>query len=81
MNREATILRERRIELGITQQALAVEVGLQVGQYQRFEYGKQLLSNANMRLGLSICAALELDPFEVVFEDGLDIAVPRKKKK
>ena len=79
MNREATILRDRRKELGFSQQALATEVGLQVRQYQRFEYGQQLLSNANMRLGLLICAALELDPYEVIFENGLDIAVPRKK--
>ncbi len=81
MNREATILRDRRKELGFSQQALATEVGLQVRQYQRFEYGQQLLSNANMRLGLLICAALELDPYEVIFENGLDIAVPRKKIK
>ena len=81
MNREATILRDRRKELGFSQQALATEVGLQVRQYQRFEYGQQLLSNANMRLGLLICAALELDPYEMIFENGLDIAVPRKKTK
>ncbi len=81
MNREATILRDRRNELGFSQQAVATEVGLQVRQYQRFEYGQQLLSNANMRLGLLICAALELDPYEVIFENGLDIAVPRKKSK
>ena len=81
MNREATILRDRRKELGFSQQALATEVGLQVRQYQRFEYGQQLLSNANMRLGLLICAALEPDPYEVIFENGLDIAVPRKKTK
>ena len=81
MNREATILRDRRKELGFSQQALATEVGLQVRQYQRFEYGQQLLSNANMRLGLLICAALELDPYEVIFENGLDIAGPRKKAK
>lgn len=79
MNREAKILRDRRIELGISQQALATEVGMQIRQYQRFEYGQQLLSNTSMKQGLRICAALELDPFEVVFEDGVDVAVPRKK--
>ena len=79
MNREAKILRDRRMELGISQQALATEVGMQIRQYQRFEYGQQLLSNTSMKQGLRICAALELDPFEVVFEDGIDVAVPRKK--
>lgn len=79
MNREAKILRDRRMELGISQQALATEVGIQIRQYQRFEYGQQLLSNTSMKQGLRICAALELDPFEVVFEDGVDVAVPRRK--
>ena len=79
MNREAKILRERRMELGISQQALATEVGMQIRQYQRFEYGQQLLSNTSMKQGLRICAVLELDPFEVVFEDGVDVAVPRRK--
>ena len=80
MNREAKILRDRRKELNISQQALATEIGIEVRQYQRFEYGQQLLSRSNMKLGLRICAALELDPFEVVFEDGVDIAVPKKQK-
>ena len=81
MNREAKILRDRRKELDISQQALATEVGLEVRQYQRFEYGQQLISHANMKLGLRICAALELDPFELVFEDGVDVAMPRKQNK
>ena len=79
MNREAKILRERRTELGISQQALATEIGIEVRQYQRFEYGQQQISRSNMKLGLRICAALELDPYEVVFEDGIDFAVPMKK--
>ena len=81
MNREAKILRDRRKELDISQQALATEVGLEVRQYQRFEYGQQLISHANMKLGLRLCAALELDPFELVFEDGVDVAVPKKQSK
>ena len=81
MNREAKILRDRRKELDISQQALATEVGLEVRQYQRFEYGQQLISHANMKLGLRICTALELDPFELVFEDGVDVAVPKKQSK
>ena len=67
MNREAKILRERRMELGISQQALASEVGMEIRQYQRYEYGTQQLSNSRMKVGLRICSALELDPYEVVF--------------
>ena len=73
-DREAGILRERRISLGMTQIQTAAEIGIELQQYQRYEYGTAKLSNATMKLGLRICAALELDPFEVVFENGEDMA-------
>ena len=72
--REGRILKRKREDLGLSQQELAVEVGLSIRQYQRFEYGERLLSKASMRQGLRICAALELDPFELVFESGEDMA-------
>jgi hypothetical protein len=34
-----------------------------------------------MKVGLRICAALELDPFELVFESGIDMAGVEKKKR
>ena len=46
MIREAKILRDRGMELGISQQALANEAGMQVRQYQCFEYGQQLFHAA-----------------------------------
>ena len=64
---ESEIIRNRRISLGISQQTLATAVGLQIRQYQRFEYGERLVSRASMRQGLRICAALELDPFQLAF--------------
>ena len=72
--REGRMLKRKREDLGLSQQELAVEVGLSIRQYQRFEYGERLLSKASMRQGLRICAALELDPFELVFESGEDMA-------
>ena len=72
-NREAIILRERRVELHKTQADVAAEVGIEVQNYQRYEYGEALLSNATMKRGLRICAAIELDPYEVVFEDEDDL--------
>ena len=66
-DRESVILRNRRLELGKSQQELANSVGLQLRQYQRFEYGERLVSRANMKQGLRICAALDLDPFELAF--------------
>lgn len=79
-SREARILRERRQELHLTQQDIAIEVGLQLRQYQRFEYGERKLSSATLKLGLRVCAALELDPYEVAFESGTDMAIPGKTR-
>ena len=73
-DREAKIIRERRDELYMTQLQVAVEAGLGLQEYQRYEYGKAKLSNARMKVGLRICAALELDPYEAVFENGRDMA-------
>ena len=73
-DREAKIIRERRDELYMTQLQVAVEAGLGLQEYQRYEYGKAKLSNARMKVGLRICATLELDPYEAVFENGRDMA-------
>ena len=63
-DREAKIIRERRDELYMTQLQVAVEAGLGLQEYQRYEYGKAKLSNVRMKVGLRICAALEIDPYE-----------------
>ena len=69
-NREGRILRDRRLELGLTQEEIALELGMSLHQYQRYEYGETTLSNTRRKIGLRICAVLELDPFEVVsFDD------------
>ena len=39
MRTEAEIIRNRRIELGLSQIEVAVSAGLILQQYQRFEYG------------------------------------------
>ena len=74
MNREAMILKDRRAELKLTQQELAVEAGMHIRQYQRYEYGVSDISGAPVKHVLRLCLALELDPYELVFEDGQDIA-------
>lgn len=62
---QARIIRERRIELGMTQEEVAFELGMCLQQYQRYEYGVNRLANCPMRIGLRICALLELDPYEI----------------
>ena len=65
-DREGRILRDRRIELGMTQEEAALELGISLQQYQRYEYVDRRFANCPMRIGLRICALLELDPFEVI---------------
>lgn len=72
MDREAKILKQRRKELGLSQMDVAINAGIQIQQYQKFEYGDRKLSNSSMMLGLRICAVLELDPYEFAFESYLD---------
>lgn len=65
--REAVILREQRMFLEMTQQEAADELGINLQQYQRYEYGDRDLHKIPMELGLKICYLFELDPFELIF--------------
>ena len=49
---KTNILKQRRLELGLTQQAAAIQLGMHIRQYQRSEYGEQSLSSCSMRTGL-----------------------------
>lgn len=69
MQREAEILKESRIKLGMSQMDVAMNAGILLQQYQKFEYGDRQLSNSSMILGLRICAVLEIDPYKLVFEN------------
>ena len=68
-NRAGQILRARRLELGLTQEEVALELHMSIHQYQRYEYGEHQLSNCPMKVGRRICAVLELDPYEIIFEN------------
>lgn len=72
VSREALILQKRRKEMGMTQTDVAGQVGIQLQQYQLYEYGKRRVSNSSILLGLRLCAVLELDPYELVFEKSED---------
>jgi DNA-binding XRE family transcriptional regulator len=72
MSREALILKKRRKELNMTQTDVANAIGIQLQQYQLFEYGTRKVSTSSMLLGLRLCAVLELDPYELVFEKEAD---------
>lgn len=56
----------RRQEFGMTQQEVADAAHIQLRQYQRLESGERSMASASMRIGLSICRVLELDPYRFV---------------
>lgn len=63
-NRTGEILRERRLELGLTQEEVALELHMSIHQYQRYEYGEHLLPNCCMRIlpeGYSKDVLVQLD--------------------
>ncbi len=68
VSREALILQKHRKEMGMTQTDVAGQVGIQLQQYQLYEYGKRKVSSSSMLLGLRLCAVLELNPYELIFE-------------
>ena len=61
---EGQILMTRRLQLGLTQAQVAKMAGLYVRQYQRLEI--MGLSDCTMRIGLTICSVLFLNPIELV---------------
>ena len=70
--RQVMIMKKRRTEMGFSQTDVAEEAGISLQQYQNFEYGKRKIANCSTIMALRICAALELDPYELVFENGRD---------
>ena len=64
---EGSIIRSRRMELRLSQKEVAEAIGVELRQYQRFEYGERLVSRTNLKQGLRICAALQIEPFDFVF--------------
>ncbi len=61
--RESQILRSVRKKSGLSQLQLATELDVQVRQYQRLEYGERPFSSVNIRVGLTLCRILQLDPY------------------
>jgi len=56
-----SILRERRVILGLTQQAVADRANIPLQSYQQFESGKRDIMNASFRLACRVIEALEMD--------------------
>ena len=58
------LLKNRRLELGLTQQQVADKAKIQLRQYQRVESGERHIRGASARIMLAICVVLKIDPYE-----------------
>ena len=58
------LLKNRRLELGLTQLQVADKAKIQLRQYQRVESGERHITGASARIMLAICAVLKIDPYE-----------------
>lgn len=63
---DRAILLTRRKQLKMTQQQVADAAHIQLRQYQRLESGERSMASASMRIGLSVCSVLKLDPYRFV---------------
>ena len=70
---DGQVLRSRREQLGLSVQQVADMAGLQFSQYQRLESGDRFFSGCSMKVGLSVCAVLMLDPYDFF---GIDVQQP-----
>lgn len=63
---QADAIRAARLQRGYTQQEAAEKAGISVKAYQRLENGERDIRHAAMRTGVGLCAALGLDPVELI---------------
>ena len=75
--RQVEIIRSARIAMGYSQQQVATIIGVHVRQYQRIECGERDIRYASMKLGLSICTVLGIDPLALVFGGEFQLVSPR----
>ena len=55
------MLHERRVFLGLTQQAVANRAGVPLQSYQQFESGKRKIRRASFQIAAQVLEALEMD--------------------
>ena len=66
-NRQTEMLRKARAKKKYKQQVVANLANILCREYQRLELGERTMANVSMEHGLSVCAVLDIDPYEIVF--------------
>ncbi len=62
-------LRERRVILGLTQQAVADRAQIPIQSYQQFESGKRKIRRASFEIACRVIEALEMTPTDFYHTD------------
>lgn len=62
------LLRKAREMQGMSQMEVATLAGINLGQYQRLEYGIRSFDQCSMKVGIAICYVLNLDPFLLILQ-------------
>lgn len=60
-------IKERRLQLGLTQMEVADAAGISMRCVQSLEYGDRSILLMRFENGLKICAVLEMDPYDLLF--------------
>lgn len=74
------VLMSRREQLGLTQQEVADRSGILLRQYQRIESGEKELFRCSMKVGMSVCAVLLLDPYDFIGINDISQPDPKTMK-
>jgi len=77
---EYAILKERREQLGLTQQQVADTAGINIRQYQRFESGERRISGTSFRIGVAVADVLSLDVHDLVATPSITIYLKQKQE-
>ena len=59
-----SILREKRLALGLTQRQVAEKAKIAYNQYQRFETGERNIRTASFQVACKVLLALEMDIYK-----------------
>ena len=79
--REAEMIRKARYRMGYSQQQVANMLGIQIRQYQRFEYGETDICKIQLKPGLILCAILEINPICLIFNDSGETLMEMKTQR
>ncbi len=60
-NDQHSVLREKRVVLGLTQQQVADRAGIVLQQYQKFESGERDVMTSSFKTACKVIEALEMD--------------------